>query len=296
MVIQVGELPTSKELRSWLSSSQPQQWVVDPRRRNLDPLHLQTTRICLSVEQLAQTLPPLEALQPSHVYWQQWCTAEATVRQRLDQTLEELSGLFEGKAAWLLSQTLPPGTPLFISSSMPVRDVECFWQPNNRGIRPFFNRGANGIDGSLSTALGIAHGQPSSVMLTGDLALLHDTNGFLIQQHWLGHLTIILINNNGGGIFEMLAIAKFEPPFEDFFATPQSIDFAKLCATYGVEHELIQSWEQLQQRLQVLPTRGIRVLEIPTNRREDARWRQEHLGQFAAQQAEPGSESPPTYG
>ena len=119
-------------------------------------------------------------------------------------------------------------------------------------------------------------------MLTGDLALLHDTNGFLLNNKFIGHLTIILINNNGGGIFEMLPISKFEPPFEDFFATPQNINFASLCATYNVEHELINSWKQLQQRLKKLPSSGIRVLELQTNRKLDAKWRQENLGKFAA--------------
>jgi len=143
-----------------------------------------------------------------------------------------------------------------------------------------FNRGANGIDGTLSTALGIAHCHQSSVMLTGDLALLHDTNGFLIRNKFAGHLTIVLINNNGGGIFEMLPIAKFDPPFEEFFATPQNIDFAQLSITYGVEHELMTSWEQLISRLNPLPTKGIRVLELQTNRKADAKWRQENLGRF----------------
>jgi len=80
----------------------------------------------------------------------------------------------------------------------------------------------------------------------------------------------------------MLPISKFEPPFEEFFATPQDIDFAQLCTTYNVEHELITSWEQLQQRLNPLPTKGIRVLELRTNRKTNAKWRQENLGKFAA--------------
>ena len=150
-----------------------------------------------------------------------------------------------------------------------------------RQIQPFFNRGANGIDGTLSTALGVAHCHRSSVMLTGDLALLHDTNGFLISNKFTGHLTIVLINNNGGGIFEMLPISKFEPPFEDFFATPQNVNFAQLCQTYNVKHELINSWEHLEQRLNPLPTKGIRVLELRTNRKIDAKWRQENLTKFA---------------
>ncbi|MFN7658043.1 MAG: thiamine pyrophosphate-dependent enzyme, partial [Dolichospermum sp.] len=192
-----------------------------------------------------------------------------------------LDELIESKVAWLISQILPPETPLFIANSMPVRDVEFFWKPNNLRIKPYFNRGANGIDGTLSTALGIAHQQQSSVLLTGDLSLLHDTNGFLISNKFIGHLTIILINNNGGGIFEMLPIAKFNPPFEEFFATPQNIDFCQLCATYNVQYQLITAWEELADHLKQLPKTGIRVLEVKTNRKRDVIWRRENLPMFA---------------
>lgn len=285
MVIHIGELPISKELRSWLDNSQPRRWVIDPNHHNLDPLHGKTTHLRTTIEQLTTPNPPLSQGGLGGVdtspYLDQWCDAEAKVRLAVDQEMLNITQLFEGKTAWLLSQILPPKTPLFIANSMPVRDVEFFWRPNNTGVRPFFNRGANGIDGTLSTALGIAHSNQSSVMLTGDLALLHDTNGFLLKNKFVGHLTIVLINNNGGGIFEMLPISKFEPPFEEFFATPQDINFAPLCLTYGVEHQLIQSWEQLKQLLNPLPSKGIRVLELQTNRKADASWRQEHLGKFA---------------
>ncbi|MCC5634543.1 2-succinyl-5-enolpyruvyl-6-hydroxy-3-cyclohexene-1-carboxylic-acid synthase [Nostoc sp. CHAB 5844] len=279
IVIQVGDMPTSKELRTWLSATQPERWVIDSSDQNLDPLHGKTTHLRMSVNDLETWESDHENL-PSE-YLQSWCIAEAKVRFAVDQTMAKMEDLFEGKAAWILSQILPPGTPLFIANSMPVRDVEFFWQPNNLGVRTYFNRGANGIDGTLSTALGIAHRQQSSVMLTGDLALLHDTNGFLIRNKFVGHLTIVLINNNGGGIFEMLPIAKFDPPFEEFFGTPQDINFAQLCATYGVQHELITSWQELQQKFNLLPTKGIRVLELQTNRKNDAKWRQENLGKFA---------------
>jgi 2-succinyl-5-enolpyruvyl-6-hydroxy-3-cyclohexene-1-carboxylate synthase len=285
MVIHIGELPISKELRSWLDKSQPRRWVIDPSHHNLDPLHGKTIHLRTNIEQLISSIPPLTkgglgGVKPS-AYLDQWCDAEAKVRSTVDQEMLNITQLFEGKAAWLLSQILPLKTPLFIANSMPARDVEFFWKPNNTGVRPFFNRGANGIDGTLSTALGIAHHNQSSVMLTGDLALLHDTNGFLLKNKFVGHLTIVLINNNGGGIFEMLPISKFDPPFEEFFATPQDINFAQLCLTYGVEHQLIQSWEQLKQLLNPLPTQGIRVLELQTNRKADASWRQEYLGKFA---------------
>jgi 2-succinyl-5-enolpyruvyl-6-hydroxy-3-cyclohexene-1-carboxylate synthase len=276
-VIRVGEMPTSKTLRQWLERVQPLQWVIDEGDRNLDPLHGKTVHIRRSLSSFAAQIPPLQSPPAlgdlGGVYLQQWCGAELQMRRSLDQSLHQTQSWFEGKTAWLLSQHLPPHTLLIIANSTPIRDLEWFWKPGNLAIRPFCNRGANGIDGTLSTALGIAHRQQSSVLFTGDLALLYDTNGFLIRNKFVGHLTIVLINNNGGGIFERLPIAQFDPPFEEFFATPQQIDFALLCQTYGVQHELMQSWEQLVERLNPLPLEGIRVLEIQCDRKADAQWR-----------------------
>jgi 2-succinyl-5-enolpyruvyl-6-hydroxy-3-cyclohexene-1-carboxylate synthase len=277
-VIRIGEMPTSKTLRQWLSQVQPQQWIIDPTDRNLDPLHGKTTHLRLSIEQFALGLVEMpESGSSDSAYLDLWKTQEQRHRRVLDQALAEVDSLFEGKVAWLLSQWLPPGTPLFVANSTPVRDLEFFWQPGNRAIRPYFNRGANGIDGTLSTAMGIAHHNQSTVLLTGDLALLHDTNGFLVSRHLVGHLTIVLINNQGGGIFEALPIAQFDPPFEEFFATPQAVDFAQLCRSYGVDYQRIESWAQLQQCLSVLPDQGVRVLEISCNRKADARLRRQLL-------------------
>lgn len=280
VVLRVGDMPTSKQLRNWLQAKQPRQWIIDPSGRNLDPVHGQTTHLPISVERLVDNLTGAPAAPSS--YLATWNTLEQQTRQRLDQAMQQISEPFEGKIAWLLSHVLPPDTPIFISNSTPVRDVEFFWQPNHSRIQPYFNRGANGIEGSLSTALGISHRQAPAVMLTGDLALLHDTNGFLLRHHVVGHLTILLINNNGGGIFEMLPIAQFDSVFETFFATPQAVNFAHLCRTYEVDYELITHWDQLSERLKNLPNSGIRVLEIRTNRKADAQWRQNNLGTFAA--------------
>jgi 2-succinyl-5-enolpyruvyl-6-hydroxy-3-cyclohexene-1-carboxylate synthase len=281
IVIQMGELPTSKNLRTWLESTQPRRWIIHHSNHNFDPLHGKTSHLRVSVENLANQILATRLIPDKpNEYLQLWCDTEAKIRTAIDQKMTAISNLIEPKTAWLISQLLPTATPLFIANSMPVRDIEFFWVPNNLNIQPFFNRGANGIDGTLSTALGMAHRNQSSVMLTGDLALLHDTNGFLLNQKFVGHLTIILINNNGGGIFEMLPIAKFDPPFEEFFATPQNINFSQLCATYNVEHKIIDNWEQLKQYLNPLPSSGIRVLELLTNRRIDAQWRKDNLGKF----------------
>ncbi|MEG5137173.1 MULTISPECIES: 2-succinyl-5-enolpyruvyl-6-hydroxy-3-cyclohexene-1-carboxylic-acid synthase [unclassified Microcoleus] len=306
IAIQIGDLPTSKELRNWLDKTQPKRYIIDPAHHNFDPLHGQTIHLRTSIENLGTNLATILTLVPplnkagltlvpplskgglggvltsaTNEYLQHWNNAETKVRQAIDQKMSSINSIIEPKISWLLSQILPPATPIFIANSMPVRDVEFFWKPNNLEIKPFVNRGANGIDGTLSTALGVAHRNQSSILLTGDLTLLHDTNGFLIKNKFVGNLTIILINNNGGGIFEMLPVAKFDPPFEEFFATPQDINFAQLCATYGVEHEIIDDWEQLKQKLSFLPNNGIRVLELQTDRRADAKWRQDNLGKFA---------------
>ena len=282
IVIQVGELPTSKELRTWLERCQPHYWIIDPSAENFDPLHSQTVHLRISIQDLidGKNFINRNADSVSNFYLQ-WTQIEERVRQAIAQTMGSIDWLLEAKVSWLLSQTLPPNTPLFIANSMSVRNMEFFWLPNNLQIIPFFNRGANGIDGTLSTTLGMAHRYQSSVLLTGDLALLHDTNGFLIKQQFEGHLTIVLINNNGGGIFEMLPISEFDPPFEEFFATPQYLDFSKLCLAYGVEYKQVTDWQQFKHFFESMPSQGIRVLEIQTNRKADALWLQNNLSLFA---------------
>jgi 2-succinyl-5-enolpyruvyl-6-hydroxy-3-cyclohexene-1-carboxylate synthase len=276
-VIQLGPLPTSKVLRQWLQAVQSPGWLVSAGSRNLDPLHGLTQRLPTSVTglvaDLARSHPP--PCQHSQAYLKTWCDRNQVLRQHLDTTLAALDSFVESKIAWLLAQTLPPDTPLFIANSMPVRDVEWFWPPNQRRIQPYFNRGANGIDGTLSTALGLAHRNRRTVLLTGDLAFLHDTNGLLQVSKLQGHLTIVLINNQGGGIFEMLPIAQCDPPFEAYFATPQTVELEPLCKAYGVQYTLIKDWQQFILCLTNLPEQGVRLLEITTNRKADARWRQQ---------------------
>jgi 2-succinyl-5-enolpyruvyl-6-hydroxy-3-cyclohexene-1-carboxylate synthase len=276
VIIQVGELPTSKQLRTWLQSLDVTRWVIDARIDNFDPLHGKTIHLQSSVEQMIGNLE-VENTQPS-VYCQLWRTLETVTRTSIDQTLESLEQMYEGKAAWLLSQTLPWGTPIFLANSMSVRNAEYFWHPNQHQLIPYFNRGANGIDGTLSTALGMAY-QDVGVLLTGDLAFLHDTNGLLIKQKFQGHLTIVLINNNGGGIFEILPIVDF-PDFEEYFATPQAVNLPQLCSAYGLEYVRITDWQQLRDLTVNFPPIGIRVLEIICDRHQDAIWLKNNLPQF----------------
>jgi 2-succinyl-5-enolpyruvyl-6-hydroxy-3-cyclohexene-1-carboxylate synthase len=277
-VLCLGSWPTSKVLRSWLESSGAEIVLISPQIENRDALHGKTRQIQMSAEHLAA-----DAKQSvDETYAKAWMKREALAQAVLTSELSS-NDWHEPRITRELAACLPAGTPLFVASSMPVRDVEYFWPANNRGVQFYFNRGANGIDGTLSTALGVAHGNAPTVLLTGDLALLHDTNGFLQRATVKGSLTIVVVNNNGGGIFQHLPIAEFEPPFEKFFGTPQNVDFAKLCAAYGVEHRVMDSWIQLREAVSTLPAAGLRVLEVRTERSKDAAFRKALFAKVAKQ-------------
>ncbi|MBD2105755.1 2-succinyl-5-enolpyruvyl-6-hydroxy-3-cyclohexene-1-carboxylic-acid synthase [Nodosilinea sp. FACHB-13] len=280
-VIQLGPLPTSKRLRQWLQDTQPRRWVLDPDGTSLDPLHGPVTAVPLSVTALSRALPPISAAPQTGLYHDQWLVLDKELRQYLDRALAELNELFEGKSPWLLARCLPKGTPVVVANSMPIRDVEWFWPPGDRALRPYCNRGANGIDGTLSTALGIAHDGPPAVLLTGDLALLHDINGWLSVPRLRGHLTVVVVNNRGGGIFDQLPVATLPIPgerwFEDFFTTPQTADFNRLCAAYGVNYERVETWSQLMASVSSLPTTGVRLLEVRCDRTQSHHLRQQLL-------------------
>ena len=281
IIIQIGELPTSKQLRQWLDNNSYARYIIDPRPESFDPLHGKTIHLRTTIQQIVNC-ELLDYNPKKHFsYLQQWCDLDIQAQEKINQRMALLPELSEAKIPWLLSKTLPDATSIYLANSMSVRNAEFFWLPNNKAITPYFNRGANGIDGTLSSALGLAYGEKNTVLLTGDLALLHDTNGFLINNKFQGHLTIILVNNDGGGIFEMLPISEFEPPFEEYFATPQKINFAKLSQTYNIDYELITNWEQLQKTLNPLPKQGIRLIEVPTNRKLDGKWLKQNLFQLA---------------
>ncbi len=272
-VIQLGPLPTSKVLRAWLGQWHAPTLIIHDGPDNVDPLHRGAHYWRGSLAQLstADAKPPAA----DKAYRARWRQREGAAADAVAQRFAALEPLFEGKAAWVLSRKLPEATPVFVASSMPVRDCEFFWEAG-RGQHLYFNRGANGIDGTASTALGMAHatGKPT-VLYTGDLALLHDQNGLLAARELPpgASLTIVCVNNDGGGIFEHLPIAQFDPPFERFFATPQGVDFKKLAALYNFDYQRPKNWREFERGLLPLPKSGVRLIELRTNRKRDAAFR-----------------------
>lgn len=278
-VLCLHDWPTSKALRQWLQASDAPVTFVSARADNPDALHNPTRVVRCEVAAFANAV---RATRAPAAWRRRWERVERRVEARLRRGLANAEGIFEGQASALLPRLLPAGTAVMVANSMPVRDAEYFWPANNRRHVVHCNRGANGIDGTLSTALGLAHRGAPAVLLTGDLALLHDTNGFLLAKELRGSLTVIVVNNDGGGIFEHLPVASFDPPFERFFATPQSVDFGKLCAGYDVAHTLVRDWKHFGRLVSKLPARGVRVLELRTDRKRDAAFRKALFADVAA--------------
>ncbi|MBC8010648.1 MAG: 2-succinyl-5-enolpyruvyl-6-hydroxy-3-cyclohexene-1-carboxylic-acid synthase, partial [Burkholderiales bacterium] len=266
-VVIFGDVPTSKVLRAWLARCDAPIVQFTRHGDNRDGLHGRTRRILARPEELDEAPVVFHGAPPE---WEaSWARAEAAAQGVL-AAVESEAG-FEGAFSRSLAETLTRGQTLVVASSMPVRDLEYFAPVRGDGPRVVANRGANGIDGTLSTALGVAHGGEPAVLLTGDLALLHDTNGFLVAARLRGSLTVVVINNEGGGIFGHLPVAAFNPPFEEYWATPQRVDFAKLCAAYSVTHYMVATPAELRELLRArVGEPGLRVVEVRTDRVRDA--------------------------
>ena len=162
----IGPLPTSKVLRAWLAKLDATSFLLHDRPVNTDPLHRVATPLCGKVDDLAKALEQ----QAVDVEWvAYWTKKEQELTVALDKQFEQTDALFEGKIAWLLSGCLPKRASVFIANSMSVRYAEYFWRATNREFSVYCNRGANGIDGTLGTAMGIAHRGNPAVLLTGDL-------------------------------------------------------------------------------------------------------------------------------
>jgi 2-succinyl-5-enolpyruvyl-6-hydroxy-3-cyclohexene-1-carboxylate synthase len=154
---------------------------------------------------------------------------------------------------------------------MPIRDVDAFGGSRDDGVALFGNRGASGIDGIVSTAAGVAAGTGSrTVALLGDLAFLHDSNGLLAVREEGVELVLVVVNNDGGGIFHMLPIREHDPPFTRLFATPHGLDLSHLARLHGLPFTRIESLEGVGEALQrEFAGAGSRMIEVVTDREEN---------------------------
>ncbi len=261
LVLRVGDLPVSKPLRSWLAGLDGvPQVALDPEGAWQDPDSVLSASFALEP---AETLAALAgaaggALAPAGVvdadWLAGWRSADERAAEAIVGTLGEDS-LSEPRVAAELGVLLPEEATLFVASSMPVRDIESFWQVREDPPRVLCNRGANGIDGTVSSAFGAAAaGGGPVVLLIGDVALAHDAGGLLAARRLELPLTIVALENGGGGIFDFLpvaadAMARERPALageggEDHYtrhiATPTGLSLERLAAAYAIGHERAQ--------------------------------------------------------
>ena len=266
-VLQIGAMPTSKILRSFLQSVSPVQFLLSNGFKNIDPINAHSIPLIATIDALVASIKSCEK---DGDWINSWLTRESNFSKLVDDSIKSTDFHFEGKIARLISENIPENRDIFLANSMTVRYAESFWKKGSTYNSIYCNRGANGIDGTLSTAMGMAHLGKPSILLTGDLAFLHDSNGLLNAKSFKGDLLVILINNNGGGIFEHLPISN-NKHFEDYFATPQSVDFDKYCKAHNVNYELVENEASLVKAVKGIQGLGLKVIEIKTNRKEDAR-------------------------
>jgi 2-succinyl-5-enolpyruvyl-6-hydroxy-3-cyclohexene-1-carboxylate synthase len=246
VVLALGGRWVSKVVNRFLSASVEagaRSIVVDPDGRWPDPdRHAEAFIRCdpsLFCAEAAECLAGSRSAGPEPVgsgWARDWQEAEARAQRAIDDALGPPAGLSEPALARRLLGHLPDGATLMVSSSMPVRDVEAFAAPRSQPPRVLANRGANGIDGVVSTALGVALGTPGpTVLLVGDLAFLHDVSALVGAGGFTAPLTVVVADNGGGGIFSFLETARaLDPgPFDTLFGTPQSADPAAVAAACG---------------------------------------------------------------
>ena len=296
-LLRLGPMPASRRLQQWLAAaSGPQLLISEADPRNLDAAVGDPLRWCQGLlawldhlpQQFWQGLPAAGALaQGAH-----WLAAEADAQAWLDRQLPGRGPANEPALSRVLGSLLPPGVPLMLASSSPVRDWESFGDPRGPQRRVYGFRGASGIDGTLSIACGLAELEGRLLLLTGDLALLHDSHGWLWKQQLGGQLTVLLVDNGGGGIFEQLPIRpgigggaghqarQSGPPgggqgpgrldFERLFAMPQPIRHGPLAAAFGVPWRSLAGLEELAEGLAWAAGERLALVELRTDRQADA--------------------------
>ncbi|MFH1762756.1 MAG: 2-succinyl-5-enolpyruvyl-6-hydroxy-3-cyclohexene-1-carboxylic-acid synthase [Gemmatimonadota bacterium] len=284
LILRIGGSPTSSGVLDYLAESKDaRQIVVDEGGRWKD--HLASAHHYLQ----ASPAPVLDRLaaevwDPPDPEWVRlWAEAEARTRRVLET---QIAGeLLEGEILATVASGLPEGANLLVASSMPIRDLDAFGFPGPGCLRVFGNRGASGIDGLVSTTLGIAVASASgdgpggsspgvgperpTVGVLGDLAFLHDMNGLLALRSVKPWVIFVVVNNDGGGIFHTLPVREHEPAFTKFFATPHGLDFKQAAEFHSLPYSRATSLAEFREAFsRALLTDGPSVLEVRTRREE----------------------------
>ena len=278
VIVRFGGVPASKPLLQFLGPYTRARHIVVDSDGWIDPAHVASDVVRADPREwcdaVAARAEPAASASPSH-WAERWLRLGGAARGAIRLHLQDVQEPFEGKVFAELSELLPNGTTLYAGNSMPVRDLDTFFEGTARNIRVLGNRGASGIDGLVSSALGAAAASTRAettrpagptVLALGDLALYHDLNGLLAAKRHRLRTTIVLLNNDGGGIFSFLPQSTY-PQFEELFGTPTGLEFGAAVEAYGASFASAPTWPEF--RREVLATferPGVSVVEVRTTR------------------------------
>lgn len=269
VVLHFGGPLVSKKLQQFLLHARAEAYaLIAPSSDRIDPYHVLTDRIQSTIAGFCNNLlSEIPQDKPRAAWTEVWKRANTLARRTLVSLIDHQ--LSEPSVAWMLSRLTGPTNWIFGASSMPIRDLQAFLE-RDASPRVFANRGASGIDGTLATAAGIARGQSGSgTVLLGDLAMLHDLNSLALLREC--DITIVVINNNGGGIFNLLPIALEQEPFEMVLGTPHGMDFRFAAEQFQIPYTLVDSCVRFQESWQAAAaSAGPNLIEVKTDRRENA--------------------------
>lgn len=262
-VIQFGQIVVSKRVQQMIASWTDVEYIeVNPTMDSMNPTGKTTMHVQASIDVFTNLYG---VKNDSPAYLGKWQHLETAGKQKLGTAIEEPS-CFEGRTIRELQQHISDNAQVLIANSMTIRDFDYFWFSGESKAVLYGNRGVNGIDGTISTALGLAANGRPTYLVTGDLSLFHDLNGLAVAKTHNLNLTIILHNNDGGGIFEYLP-QKGTKHFDYLFSTSQGLDYSGAAKLYGCGYTKISSPNELSSVLaNVSQETGVHIIEIPTNR------------------------------
>ena len=271
VVLRFGATPASKVVNTWLRDCEAELVVVGASSFLIDPDRRCAMHVVAAPDTVCNDLVSVVRGRPAPVHWRDaWVGIERTTRETIAGMLDDEQSLSEPGTARMVAESLARGSSLVVSSSMPVRDLEWYAGACDH-LQVFSNRGANGIDGVVSTAVGVAlASQAPTALLIGDVAFLHDANGLVALRHRTADLRIVVVDNDGGGIFSFLPQRSTLPNerFEQLFGTPHGTDLETLARAHGLQVECVSSSGDLRN---ALAQTGPRVIVVRTNRDENVR-------------------------
>ncbi len=281
VIVRFGQVPTSKWLNAYLDNINPTIRLhirengiwADDSQRTTHFWQLNETAVCQTLLTRLQNHQPEPAWQQTIQATEQatWETLETQLRQHW----------FDGAAIATLLEKLPEEANLLIGNSLPVRHLDQYGRSRSKTLHIFGNRGASGIDGNIATGLGVAAatGRPTFIVV-GDVTALHDLNSLLLARQ-TPNATLIVINNNGGGIFRRLPISQHEPPFTERFLTPHGRSFAYAAAMFEIDYLRTENREQFERAVDTAVAHPApRLIELLTDGETDEQIRRQINNKF----------------